>query len=613
MARLKGGQPATRRSWSFFLSALLLIEWLRILAPEEANAALLNGALTGSIEAAYTYLDMNQDGVKSGSRSIEQRYSLRYSEELLDSRIGLFTAGVNWVDDQTSYSGMPEDSARYTIRDYNLNLSLLPLISPLTLYAQRTERENQFDMLTRDTLSTYGFGWTYLPANLPRIGINGSHSTYSSDEAGLFPTLQTDFLTIDTGGKWQNYNVTARYLYNQTEDTVNGNTWSHGVNLNLSGAITKELSVGSYLNYATRGGNAAGMNYFQENGIGVSLYYLPSKFWDASARFDMDQAPGEGDFTRTTAGGGLNFHPVSQLDVYNNGQISRFESTDSQTDSVFGSSSLIYRPAFGWTLTGGAGAGYTLIEGGGIEAKSDQVTLNSSLTYYRSLTYVHLTGGVSGSYARNDSNLIGLDTDRLLSITGGIDNTQTQYIHVGLSGSLTSINRDVPAESDDQKETRIALTGDTHYFRNLFIYNDSLTLDGTLTYLDVTGYGTDTGRTLSEEFHGNYQFLGTFNLIGSLSHYTYPTGYYGGNSTIASLDFTGAVRPWNNGNLTFDFKELANQRDDQYTQKTFEADGKLSHQIGRLTLSTEYTYLRNEVGPTETTSQEFLVRAIRTF
>lgn len=595
----------------FFLTAFAILGTFGLFFPAKGIAA-LNGGLSGSIEGAYLYQDFDRDGVKSSSRGIEQRYNLRISENLLDSRLGFISGGVSWTDDQTSYSGETDQARRSILKDYNINLSLLPMISPLTLFAQKTERENQFDLTLRDTITTYGFGWYYSPVYLPRIGINGIHTTYSSDQSGLFPNTETDFLTVETGGRWRDYNLSARYLYNQSQGDTEGSTWAHGVNLNLNGALTRSLTVGLYGSYASRGGNVSGMNFFQENALGANLYYNPNRFMDGNLRFDFNESPGTVDFKRYLTSGGLNFHFTGKLDWFNSGQITRFESGSSQTDSLFASSTLNYRPIFGLNLSAGVGGGETQITGGGFSSTSKQWTGNGSVSYFKAFPLLRLNGGYAGSYAWNHSELLGESTDTTHTISGGIDNTQTAYLHVGLNGSMTIVNRTVPSQSDDQHETRISATADTHYFRNLIFFNDTLLLDGTVTYLDVTGFGV-AGETLSEDFHATYQFLSMFSLLGYYSHIDYPVGYYGGNSNIWSLEGMGTVRPWINGLWTFGLRDLINEREDQYTQKTLDGQTKLSHQLGRLTLSTEYHYLKSETGPINAVSQQFLVRAIRPF
>ncbi|MHB8482532.1 MAG: hypothetical protein ACYDBV_07335 [Nitrospiria bacterium] len=606
-----GRQLVNIISWPFFLSTLIFGA-TGLIYPQK-SLALLNGALTGSIETAYLNEDMDQGGIKSSSQGIEQRYNLKYSQNLLDPRLGYFSSGISYVDDQTSFSGPADQARRYILKDYNINLSLLPMISPVTFFAQKTERENQFDMTIHDTISTYGFAWNYAPSYLPRLGVNASHTTYSSDLLGLFPTTDTDFLTLETGGLWRGYNISARYLYNQTKGAAEGNSWSHGINLNLNGAITQALTLGAYANYATQGGTASGMNFFQENDLGLNLFYLPSKYWDGNLRFDFNQAPGPVNFQRYLMSGGLNFHPTGNLDILNSGQYTRFETGASRTDSIFANSALNWRPFFGLTLAGSLGAGVTKITGGGISSTSKQGLANWSATYFKTLTLLRINGGYAGNVAQNDSNLLGRSTDTTHAFSLGVDNTQTEYIHVGVNGSLTQIYRTVPSQSDDQKETRLSATADSHYFRNLVFYNDSMLLDGTLTYLDVAGFGTVSGPTVSEDFHATYQFLNMFTLLGAYSHIAYPEGFYGGNANIASLDFMGTLSPWENGLWTFSLKDLVDQREDQYNQTTLDAQTKLSHQLGLLTLSTEYNYLKNDAGPMTTTSQQFLVRAIRPF
>ncbi|MFI5303300.1 MAG: hypothetical protein ACHQYP_00770 [Nitrospiria bacterium] len=615
MALWVGRQQVKEIFRPFFLCALFILGVTELTHPEEVTASLLNGALTGSIEGDYLYNSMDQNGARSTSRGIDQRYSLAFTENLLDSRLGVFSAGLNWVNDQTSYSGQPEQATLEIVKDYNFSLSLLPMTSPVILFAQKTEQENQFDFVYHNTISTYGFGWVYSPLNLPRFGINATHSSYTSDQIGFFPTSETNFLTLDTGGKWHNYNLSARYLYNQTDDSINGSYWSHGINLSLNGLISKGLTVGAYGNYATRGGTESGLNFYQENALGVNFFYVPNKFTDSNLALDYNEAPGMGDFKRFLTSGGMNFHPTGKFDILNSAQVTKYDTDASQTDSVFANSSLSYRPFFGINIAAGLGGGETTISSGGITSKNTQGTANWSGTYFKTFSSIAAKGGLgySGSVSKDDSDQLGESSDLSHSFTGSLDNTRTDYVHVGLNGSWTSIDHNVPGQSSDLVETRISGTADTHFFRNLVFNNDSLLVDGTLTYLNVGGYGAVSGETYSEDFHGTYQFLGVFTLIGAFSHLNYPSGYFGGNANIASLNFTGTLQPWQNGVWTFGLNELENDREDQYDQKTSQANTKISHQLGRLNLSAEFVYLRSEAGPTVTVSQQVVARLIRPF
>lgn len=596
--------------WRFLFRIFLVIVVMKLMEREAAFAA-MNGALSGSIEGAYLYSDIDSNGTKSSTRGIEQRYNLRYSQNLIDSRLGYFSGAVGWADDQTTQSGPKEESRRYTLKDYNLNLSLFPRFSPLTLFAQKSERENQFDLTTHDTITTYGFAWLFTPIYLPRIAVNGTHTTYTSDRSGLFPTSETDVLSIDSGGRWRSFNVNARYLYNQSKDENGETNWGHGINLNLNGAVTRALTLGAYANYTNRGGTVQGFNFYQENALGLNLFYLPNRFWDGNLRFDFIESPGSLDFKRYLVSGGLNLHPTSKLDLFNSAQYTRFDTGNSRTDSIFANTGLNYRPFFGLTLTGGLGAGATKLTGGGVSSKNYFGQANWSANYFKVLPLLRVNAGYGGSISQNHNDTVGDSRDLTNTLSAGIDNTQTEIIHVGVNGTLTKIHRTVPSRSDDQNELRLTALADKQ-IRNMIFYNDFLILNGNLTYIDVSGFGVD-GKTLSEELHGSYQFLTVFTLLGDLSHTEYPSGLYGNSLTAASVDFLGNIRPWINGLWTFSVKESVNDWKSAPAQKTFEGQTRLSHQLGRLTLSTDYQYLRNDIGSINSVSQQFLVRAIRSF
>jgi hypothetical protein len=570
------------------------------------------GALNGALEGAYVYTENDAGGIKTSTHGIEQRYNLRTFNNLWDPRLGSFSGGVSWADDQTSYSAPTDDSRRNLVKDYNLSFSLLPRFSPLTVYAQKTDRENRFITVSHDTVSTYGFSWMVSSAVFPRIGINAAHTSLSADQAGVLPASDTDYLMVDTGGRLGSYNLSARYLYDQTKDPVGNATWSHGVNLNLNGAVTRALTLGAYANLATRGGNLPGVGFYQENGAGTSLYYLPNRYWDSNLRADFNESPGSNNFKRSLFSGGLNLHPTEKLDWSNGAQYSKFEAGTSQTQTVYANSGANYRPFFGLNLTGGGSGGATHVAGGGLSSTNYFGLVNGSVSYFKVLQLVRVTTGYGGSLGETRSSTLGKSSDTTHSVSAGIDNTQTQFIHTGLNGSMTLVNRTVPGQSENQREIRLSATADSRYFRDFIFYNDLLLLDGTVTYFDVTGFGLE-GETLSEDVHANYQFLNRFTLLGAYSHIDYPHGSYGNSAQTASLGFLGTIRPWMNGLWTFDLKGIFYGRESLGEQQTFDAHTRLSQQIGLLSVTADYDYLRNEIGSNLNVSQQVMFRAIRSF
>ncbi len=608
MTRLAGRQFKRAIGVHFFLRLFLILGMIGFEGELEKGYGVLNGA----IEGAYVYTENDAGGIKTSTHGIEQRYNLRTYNNLWDSRLGSFSGGVSWADDQTSYSAPINDSRRNLVKDYNLSFSLLPRVSPLTVYAQKTDRETRFSTLSHDTVATYGFSWIYSSAVFPRIGINGAHTSLSTDQAGVLPASDTDYLMVDSGGKLGSYNLSARYLYDQTKDPAGNATWSHGVNLNLNGEITRALTMGAYANLATRGGTLPGIGFYQENGAGMNLYYLPNRYWDSNLRADFNETPGSNNFKRSLFSGGLNLHPTQKLDWSNGIQYSKFEAGTSQSQTVYGNTGANFRPFFGLNLNGGFSGGMTQVAGGGLSSNSHFGLVNGSVSYFKVLQAIRVTTGYAGSHGENVSGTLGKSSDSTHSFSAGIDNTRTEVVHVGLNGSLTLVNRSVPSRSENERETRVSATADSRYFRDFIFYNDLLLLDGTVTYYDVTGIGLE-GETLSEDFHLNYQFLNMFTLMGAYSHIDYPYGSYGNRIQTASLGFLGTIRPWMNGLWTFDLKGIFTGNEKLSEQQTFDAHTRLSQQIGLLSVTADYDYLRNEIGSNLTVSQQVMFRAIRSF
>ena len=577
--------------------------------------AAFEGAVTGLIEGSYTYTDQDQAGQKSSTRTFGEQYQLRFSRPLFDPRLGSFSAGGSFAEDQTdnSYRIAQGQGHTYVMKDYNFNLSLLPMSNPLTLYGLRSFQDDRFNLESHNSVDTYGFGWALNNIGpLPRVGVNGVHTAYNSSSMGQFPVSQSDYLTVDTGGKAGNYNLGARYLYNQTKTENLGDTWGHGVNLNMNGSVTPALNMGSYANLTTRGGNVSGANYFMENAAGVNLNYNPNKFWDGSYRADYIESPGDTAYRRYLNALGLNFHPTGKLDLFNNAQISVFDTGTGSTDSLFGSSAVNYRPSFGLTVTGGAGGGMTRVEAGGVETRNYFGSANGNVSYLKVLPLIRVTGGAGASLGKNHSPDQGETTDITTSVSGGVDNTQTNLIHVAVNGSFTQINRETPVFSGQQRETRISTNAETRNFRDLIFYADTLMTSLGITYVQTTGFGLD-GQSLSEDIQAQYQFLGAFSLIGAYSHLEYVQAVYDNTVNTASINLLSQFRVWRTALWTVNLKELYTDASITQSQKTFDGSSRLTQQIGLMSLSAEYQFLQTETSQIQSVNQMFMVRAVRPF
>jgi hypothetical protein len=338
---------------------------LPFLLPATGEGRLLN--LGGSLDFTYSYLDSKEGDNNFYTNSFQQRYNLRDFGDLLDPRIGSYNLGFTFFKQDVSTSNSAPDRD-FRLYDYSVGVNLLPYVSPLSFYAQRVTSENRDGVITKNRLTTYGANWALTIPRYPRLSISLNRSELKSDDRLRLPDTDSNFINVDTRHQIGNTSFSARYQFNQSEvargdgtaDSFNGNA----VNLNTESQLTPRLVLSTFGRYASRGGSSAtGLGFFPERGVGASLFWAPSLYWDSTARYEISEIPNDIAFQRQLGFVNFNIHPNQKTDILTSLRYYTFTTGPVTTDAPLGDFNVSWRPFFGLTTGAGASVGFTRTSG----------------------------------------------------------------------------------------------------------------------------------------------------------------------------------------------------------------------------------------------------------
>jgi len=603
--------------------------------PSRAEGAFFN--LGGSVDLTYGYTRTTQNSVEnqeivSKTSFLQQRYSLSNYGELLDPRLGTWSFNGTYLSQDTKSKGdFPDQNFKFT--DYSLAFNLFPYVSPLSFYAQRVTRSNEPDTIVKDTVTTYGANWSLSVPRLPRLTLSFNQSELKANDPNRFPNQLSRYFDAESSGRIGETTVTGRYQFNQTDvarengevDTIHG----QGVNLNTESRLAQALSLSTFIRYANVGGvNPPGFTFAQERGIGASLFYTPSVYWDTHARIEYSETPDTVNLKRMNAFWSGSYRPTELLDMVTSVRYFEFEVNGTKTSSPFADYNLNYRPFFGLSTGFGASVGETKSEGNnGADLSSFYQRYRGYVNYTRSVEILRYTAGYALSYGTADTSRDNLGEpgkdklkDLMNTITLGIENTQVRFVHIALGYTFNTINRNSQTvqPQDDQTSHVFQVNVDSSYFRGIIFRDDSLLLQAASSLTRIRGFGPD-GNTFMIDLQGNYFFLGGGVLGAGWTRQNYPEGFY-----LDSDIFFEEIR-WNfylgNANLTAGARD-SHQRGSgngngtgtaSLDRDTLELTGALMYQIGKFIFNLDYRWANDNSSGVRYNSQTMFARATRVF
>ncbi|HEY5648440.1 MAG TPA: hypothetical protein VIU33_03005, partial [Nitrospiria bacterium] len=451
----------------------------------------------------------------------------------------------------------------------------------------------------KDTVESYGGNWILLNALwLPRV-------TLTYQESELQPENGFDILTraasVSSDSSFGNLRVGAAYQFSQTEikGTVSDKTEVHSLNLDAQKQFSKALNGSAFLRVAkfndpgvsdkTPSPIAPGITVFPQRGYGGTLSYRPHLgMWDGRLSVAYSENPFFKDFKSLALTGNANFRFSEKVRSGAALGFSRLDVSTSEVISVSGSGNVQYRPIFGLTTGVSAGAGLTdSSQEGSEDTESLFQNYIYSLNYIKVLRRFQFNTGYNLSYGLTDTRPTGFSSRNLSNtLQAGLDNTNTRYVHVGLTGSFNNIQNNTESIKSDQTSYIVRASADSSYFRNLLFRGDSLTLRVSDRFKNTTGFGI-SGRVNVIEAGGNYQVPVGLSFSTAYRYEDYPEEFLLDRQVLTGgLSYT--IRFFRRVGFNLIVRDTFEDHRYQEDINRFEAAGQLRYTLGKIRMFVRY-------------------------
>jgi hypothetical protein len=199
-----------------------------------------------------------------------------------------------------------------------------------------------------------------------------------------------------------------------------------------------------------------------------------------------------------------------------------------------------------------------------------------------------------------------------LTFSTTLDNLDTRYIYVALAYvyNVTRV-RQSGQITDRSRQHRVQLSANSRYFRNLLLRGDNLFLEGFTSYTTHTGRGPN-GHTILADTKVTYYLPLGLNLSGGYNHLD-NSGTPGQISETLFGELQWVTFLWRSLSLVSSVRET--KQFNKYAQdvETLSGNASLGYQIGRVSLSAQYSIYQQESKVSEVTTQTVYFRAVRPF
>jgi hypothetical protein len=557
----------------------------------QAQARLLN--LGGSIGINYsrsTGFQETDAGISSSSvHSLSFEYGLSISGGLYN--LGDYSASGSWSETTVNLEGVSQKS-RFNNTNYMLSMNLLPQWSPLGLTRQRNMREsdteiNNQSITARDRIDTFGANWLLTLRHMPRMFLNYQQAELRTNSGETIITRSASAFTDGTVGAAR---VSAGYQFSETGIGDPGpSSRSHGFNLDASSQLTTSLFITADARYSTSSvpanATAPGVNVIQERSFGTSLIYNPPLgWWNGSTSYNYSENPFFNNFRSHSVQGLANLRFNEKTDSGFGARYLHFTVSDARVDSEGADAGLNYRPIFGLTTSAGGGVSMTSAQSAGtVSSESLFQNYHYTLNYARPYQRFHYTASYQLSYGISDTQPSGIGSRNLgNNITFGIDNTNTQIIHVGLNTTYSNVQTVSQSVKAEQSTYLVSLSAGSSYLKSLVFRGDALDLRSQADYSNTTGVGLQ-GKVISGELHADYQTPFAVSISEGYRIENYPTELLMDRQIITS-QVRYSANLISNAHLIISLSDI--EEDNRYREDVNRAEGSLSvdYQIAQLTL-----------------------------
>ncbi|HUK56411.1 MAG TPA: hypothetical protein VLY20_07120 [Nitrospiria bacterium] len=586
----------------------------------------IGGSLNIDYDRSTTFSDTDVGKTTSKMSSLNQQYGLDFFGDAY--RLGSYRFDFSWLD-QNIRLDQPDQKNRFNVTEYRLAMNLLPLWSPLDLNAQRVERRSDLDiggsgLTTKDHIDSLGANWVMNLRQIPRLTFNFQQSDLKSDAGDEFLTRTFTALTDTTLGATH---LSGGYQFSEADTNTSSPSTSHGLDLDTNTQLTTSLTLTAYGHYAQRhipenvtaiplvpGGPTPGVAFFQERSYGAAMIYRPPLYWwDGMASYNYTETPYFNDFKSQAVQGVANLRYNEKTDSNFDGRYLHISVTDSTINSESADATLNYRPIFGLTTGLAGSAGLTSTGATGAEDTNNLFQqYQYNMTYTRPWQLLQYRTSYQITYGLSNTQPTGVDSRDLgNNISLGVDNTNTQIIHVGFNTTYSNIQRTTESVRNNQTTYLLQLLADSSYFRNLILNGDNLLLRGTANYSDSTGFGI-AGKVTSADAQANYS-----TAIGLLVNTTYRIEKYPAVLLLDRQIVTGQVQYTTylifNTNLLVSVKDMEEDNRFLADVNVLEENLTLNYQIGKLMMGVQYQEIETRTAGNRYGTRSIMGRASRSF
>ncbi len=603
--------------------------------PVQAESRFIN--LGGSLDLSYGEFKTEQGNETQETTFFQQRYNLHNFGEIFNPRIGnlLLNGTYQSQDTDTDSAGGDQD---FQFNDYSVHMTLLPYVSPFSLYYQQMNRTNKIDPVglqsgleVKDRLITFGGNWNFSVPKLPRLTVSYNQSELEADDPNRLPNTVNRFFNLESSGQFRETTLIGRYQYQKADIASFGSVSSkkrggHSFTLNTESRPANALIVTTNWRWSDplSGGHAPGISIRPERGFGATASYTPSVKWGTHARINLSETPSSSAGPRISQQNAFwsgSYRPTEDLDMVMSARYFRYDISDVETTSPFVDYTLNYRPFFGFSSGFGASYGMTETKGGASDISTNYLRYRGNLDYTRALESIRYSTRYAISHGFSDTDGQGESKDTMHTLSFSVENTQIRYVHLTLGYTLNDLDRSHTGGSSqtqgegDQLSHLFQLNADSSYFRGLFRDDDSLLLQSTASYTKIDGFGA-AGENFLLDGRGNYYFYPGAMFSAGYTLQNYPGGFY----TDSHIFYEELHWSFIIGDTSFSFTARASQErsegNSSLDRDTLQTTGGLTYNIGKFLFSADARWGKDTSKSTEDVdfeNQSVFVRASRSF
>jgi hypothetical protein len=235
-----------------------------------------------------------------------------------------------------------------------------------------------------------------------------------------------------------------------------------------------------------------------------------------------------------------------------------------------------------------------------------------SINYNRPWQLIQYRASYQVAYGVSDTQPTGFSSrDLTNTISLGLDNTNTQVLHVGLSTTYSDIQRIADSVKSEQSTYVIQVVADSTYFKELILRGDRLALRAAANYSDSSGFGVN-GRTESGDLAANYNTLIGLSVNAAYRIEDYPNELRLDRQSV-SLQVQYITYLVSNLNLLLSVRDIYEDNRFREDVNLLEENATLNYLIGKLTLGLQYQEVNTQTSGNQYGTRSVMARASRAF